>query len=133
MKLYLCGPINDCTDDEAIAWREFFKSHHDLASWSTFIDPMARDYRGRECQDYREIVDMDKRDIRSCDVLLVMYVKPSVGTAMETFMAWSLGIPVIVIDRSKKPLSPWMRYHSTCVVSDENEAVEKLLKWRTFN
>ncbi len=130
MRIYLCGPINACTDSEAKDWREFIKTHHGLTAWAKFIDPMVRDYRGREHEDYREIVDLDKQDVRSCDVILVMYTKPSVGTAMETYMAWTLGIPVIVIDRSGKPISPWMRYHSTAIVSDEAEAVRKLRQWK---
>lgn len=126
MKVYLCGPINGCTDGEAVTWREWFKTNVPCG----FVDPMKRDYRGREVDDYREIVDLDKRDIRGVDVVVVMYVKPSVGTSMEVFYAWTLGIPVIVIDESGKPLSPWMTYHSTAVVKSKEEAAKKIATWQ---
>ncbi len=125
-KIYLCGPINGCTDDEATTWREWFKNSGVAAD---FVDPMKRDYRGKEASDYREIVELDKRDIRGCDAVVVMYVKPSVGTSMEIFFAWTIGVPVIVIDESDKPVSPWLRYHSTAVVKSKESASEKLKEW----
>ena len=124
--VYLCGPINGCSDDEATTWREWFKK---CGMDIRYIDPMKRDYRGKEHEDYREIVDLDKRDIRGCDAVVVMYVKPSVGTSMEVFFAWTLGIPVIVIDESGKPISPWLRYHATAVVADKESAKSKIIEW----
>ena len=126
MKVYLCGPINGCSDDEATTWREWFKRSGCDAD---FVDPMKRDYRGKEASDYREIVELDKRDIRGCDAVVVMYVKPSVGTSMEIFFAWTIGVPVIVIDESDKPVSPWLQYHSTAVVKAKESALEKLKEW----
>lgn len=128
MKIYLCGPINGCNDDQATTWREWFKSSVGpfVIDW---IDPMKRDYRGKEAEDYREIVELDKRDVRGCDVIIVMYTQPSVGTSMEIFFAWTIGIPVIVIDESKKPISPWLRYHSTAIVNNKHEALAKIKEW----
>lgn len=124
MRIYLCGPINGCTDDEACTWRQWFREQ---GCWC--IDPMARDYRGKEAESYREIVDLDKLDIRECDVVVVMYTQPSVGTSMEVFYAWTIGKPVIVIDESSKPISPWLRYHSTAIVKSKEEALAKLERW----
>lgn len=123
MRIYLCGPINGCTDDEACTWRQWFQDR------CRCIDPMARDYRGKKAESYREIVDLDKLDIRECDVVVVMYTQPSVGTSMEVFYAWTIGKPVIVIDESSKPLSPWLRYHSTAIVKSKEEALAKLERW----
>lgn len=111
MKVYLCGPINGCTDEECKDWREAMK-----ARFPDAIDPMRRDYRGREAGCYREIVDLDKIDVNRSDVILVNFDKPSVGTSMEVFHAWTRGIPVIVVCRADAVISPWLRYHSTAIV-----------------
>jgi nucleoside 2-deoxyribosyltransferase len=121
--VYLCGPINGCTDAECKDWREEAKHHFSI------IDPMARDYRGKESESYREIVDLDKLDIRNSDALLVNYVKPSVGTSMEVFYAWTLGKPVLVMCDPGAVLSPWLRYHSTAIVHSWSDALDKLLSW----
>lgn len=126
MKIYLCGPINGCTDDECQTWRDWFKAT--MVSVD-FVDPMKRDYRGKETEDYREIVELDKRDIRSCDARVVMYTKPSVGTSMEVFFAWTLGIPVVVINESDKPLSPWLRYHAAAFVRTKKLAADVIYRW----
>lgn len=123
MKVYLCGPINGCTDAECTDWREAVKQG---VPGATCIDPMKRDYRGKEAESYREIVDLDKRDVRNADVVLVSYSKPSVGTAMEVFYAWTLGIPVVLWCAPDAVLSPWLRYHSTAIVHSLPEAIAKV-------
>ena len=124
MKVYLAGPINGCTDDEANGWRQ---QAIGLAPSIEFFDPMVRDYRGKEDQNFREIVEGDKADIDQCDAMLVYFERPSVGTSMEVLWAWLQEIPVIVIDKSGKPLSPWLRYHSAETVQTVEQAVELLL------
>lgn len=126
MRVYLCGPINGCTDDEACTWREWFKNQE---CFIDFIDPMRTDYRWSELEHYREIVELDKRDIRDSDALVVMFTKPSVGTSMEILFAWTLGKPVVVINETNKPVSPWMRYHATCIVRTKELALAKIKEW----
>jgi nucleoside 2-deoxyribosyltransferase len=109
--IYLCGPINGRTDDDCRNWRELAKERWD----GRCLDPMLRDYRGRELEPgiSAEIVAGDIEDIQQCDALLVYFDKPSVGTSMEVFYAKHvLGKPVVVIDASDKPLSPWLIHHS---------------------
>lgn len=126
--LYLCGPINGCTDAEATDWREIVKS-----TWTgKTIDPMARDYRGRELEPgiAAEIVAGDLADIQASDIILVFYEKPSVGTSMEIFYAkFVLKKPVIVVNNSKTPLSPWLVFHSDAVVKTMAEALEIAEVW----
>lgn len=109
-KIYLCGPINGCTDAECMDWRAHVKS-----IWPTTIDPMSRDYRGRESECLREIVELDKRDIQSSAALIVNYDRPSVGTSMEIIFAWQLGKPVVLVCKKGEKLSPWLVYHCTAV------------------
>jgi hypothetical protein len=118
---YLCGPINGCTDEECKNWRENFK---DLWSGKT-LDPMRRDYRGKEAEAWREIVELDKIDVSNCDVLIVSYEKPSVGTSMEILYAWERGKPIVVVARPETSISPWLRYHSHKIVHSYADAARE--------
>lgn len=117
--VYLCGPINGCTDEECNNWRDAVKEAH-----QNCIDPMVRDYRGREDECYKEIVELDKIDVAVADIILVNYVKPSVGTSMEVLLAWMLHKPIILWCAPDANLSPWMRYHVTYIVHSLGGAIE---------
>jgi nucleoside 2-deoxyribosyltransferase len=106
--IYLCGPINGCTDAECKDWREFVKSQWE----GDTLDPMRRDYRGKEDESVREIVELDKIDVTVSDYILVNYDRPSVGTSMEILYAWERGKPIIVVAKEGERISPWLRYHS---------------------
>lgn len=121
MKVYLCGPINGCTDEECQDWRESAKKR-----FPNSIDPMRRDYRGRESTHVDEIVELDKVDVDECDALLVNHPKPSVGTSMEVFYAWTLGKYIVVVCPEGVTQSPWMVYHSNHIVHTFEEAYELL-------
>jgi nucleoside 2-deoxyribosyltransferase len=118
LKVYLCGPINGCTDAEAKNWREYVK-----AKLPSTIDPMRRDYRGREAECVDEIVELDKIDVTNSDVLLVNYDKPSVGTSMEVLYAFERGKLVVVVCRGDASISPWLRYHSHKIFPSFEEAI----------
>lgn len=119
MKIYLCGPINGRSDSDCRNWRERAKKE-----WpGECIDPVRRDYRGREAECVDEIVENDLIDIRDSDALLVYFDKPSVGTSMEVFYAKQIGKPVVVIDASDKPLSPWLVYHADHIVREMGDAM----------
>src|SRR5690348_16833160 len=107
--LYLAGPINGCTDEEARGWREKVKAH--LAGLYDFIDPMDRDYRGKERGHAQDIVNADLFDILLSDAVLVYAERPSWGTAMELVYARMLGKPVFAIYSGYEP-SPWLEYHT---------------------
>lgn len=115
--VYLCGPINQCTNEEAWDWRQQVAYRFDNT-----LDPMRRDYRGKEHNNYREIVDLDKIDVKNSDIILAYCPKPSVGTSMEIFMAWQLNKIVVVV--APEPVNPWLRYHSTKVCETLDDAIE---------
>ena len=119
MKIYLAGPIFQCHDDECISWRKIAKEN--LQDFEV-IDPMDRDYRGVTDQNYKEIVEEDKKLIEQSEILLVNHLKPSVGTAMEILFAWERDKHIVVINQSKES-SPWILYHSHKISSSLNQAI----------
>lgn len=127
MRVYLCGPINGRSDAECNDWRSEAKRLLAEAKVST-LDPMDRDYRGREGEPGidKQIVENDLIDITASDALLVMFDKPSVGTSMEVRIAWQDGKPIHIVNANGKPLSPWMTYHATAVHPDIGSACAAL-------
>ncbi len=123
MKIYLCGPINGCTDEECKDWREEMKRAFPDRQ---LIDPMRRDYRGREDECVAELVELDKIDVLMSDVILVNYDKPSVGTSMEVIYAWMHQKYILVVARPDAIISPWLRYHSTKIVYSFKQAIDVL-------
>lgn len=120
--IYLAGPINGCTDAEALDWRE------DLAArlaGHTVISPMTRDYRGKEDESVKDIVEGDVADIRKSDLVVAWCPFPSVGTSMEVFFAYrDLHKYVVVYAPEGVSISPWLRYHSDAVVRTADEVVQ---------
>lgn len=117
-RVYLCGPINGCTDDEATTWREQVKT---ALGADACIDPMRRDYRGREDECVDEIVAGDLADIEAATVILANCWAPSFGTAMELWHARRK--PVVVIAPPGKPVSPWLRHVADDVVHNLDDAI----------
>jgi nucleoside 2-deoxyribosyltransferase len=118
MIIYLAGAIFGCTDDEAKSWREAVKA---ALPKHTFLDPMDRDYRGKELESIREIVNGDLLDISTADIILVNASRPSWGTAMEIVYAYQYGKRIIAVCPDK--VSPWLAYHADRVSTFE-EAIE---------
>lgn len=113
MIVYLGGPINGCTDEEANGWRDQAKAELKRLDLE-WRDPMDRDYRGRELEPgiAAEIVEGDLEDIADCDVLLMNCPKPSWGTAMEIYHgAWDSREVIAVLPEGTTP-SPWLLYHA---------------------
>lgn len=131
--VYLCGPINKCTDSEASDWREAAKAK--LGGTFNLLDPMRRDYRGREMEQgiAEEIINGDKRDYRRCHVVLAYCPKPSVGTSMEVFdsyeyrfcwykpWTWMRKNELTIVVHPDDNPSPWL-HHSHAIVKTFDEA-----------
>ena len=103
---YLCGGINGLSDSDCRDWREVAKS---LLKTAT-LDPMRRDYRGKEDESVKEIVLGDLVDIQRSHFILVNATRPSWGTAMEVHDGASRGIPVIAWVGETTRVSPWLRF-----------------------
>jgi nucleoside 2-deoxyribosyltransferase len=119
--VYLAGPINGCTDAQAIDWRR--NATLLLSPPIRVLSPMARDYRGKEDENVSEIVEGDKADIDAADTVLVNANGPSWGTAMEVLYAHNTGKRVIAFT-SSPTVSPWLRYHCTTVCQSLSAAVD---------
>jgi nucleoside 2-deoxyribosyltransferase len=134
MRVYLCGPMAGCTDEEAGDWRKAATVH--LNSFGiTTLDPMDRDYRYTSYGDDPEsvlpqLVEEDKIDIEMSDVVLVNFTKPSTGTAMEIILAWQKQKRVIVVNPNGLQLSPWVHYHSHKIYNSMHAAYDHIV---TFN
>lgn len=105
MTTYLCGGINGLSDADCRDWREVAKAQ--LLTGT--LDPMRRDYRGREDESVKEIVIGDLADINESNFVLVNATRPSWGTAMEAFYAASK-CKTVIAWVNPGPVSPWLRY-----------------------
>lgn len=124
-KIYLCGAINNCTDAECKDWRELTKASLPKALFQC-IDPMKRDYRGKEDANVAQIVNGDYWDIENSDIVLAYADKPSWGTAMEIHHAFmNLKKYVVVFSNAEKP-SPWLKYHCHHFCKNIEEAINHI-------
>lgn len=119
-RVYLAGPIFQQTDATCNDWRAKFKACG-LFEW---LDPMSRDFRGKEDVKFKEIVEGDKADVEMCNAVIAKVHPISAGTSMEILWAWLAEIPVIAITEGR--VSPWVRYHATELVASEDAALQKL-------
>lgn len=119
MITYLCGGINGLSDAECRDWREVAK---ELLKTDT-LDPMRRDYRGKEDESVNEIVKGDIDDIGRSDIVLVNATRPSWGTAMEIVYAVTRNKRVVAFAGSGR-VSPWLRYHCDAIYRTIEEACE---------
>lgn len=119
MKVYLCGGIQGLSDAEAATWRETTKRLLNVL----VLDPLRRDYRGKEAGNAAEIVTNDLADISDCDVLLVNGSQPSWGTAMEIVYA-AVGNKAIVVFGAGECPSPWLVYHAKELLPTVEEACD---------
>jgi nucleoside 2-deoxyribosyltransferase len=122
-KVYLCGPIKDCADEESKDWRTRAKER--LAGKFILLDPMRRNFRDSELDSANEIVEFDLQDIRDADLVLANYSKASIGTAMEVFYAThDRGKFVVAFSPiAYKDCSPWMVKFATKILPSLEEAL----------
>lgn len=121
-RVYLGGPIHQCTEDQCTLWRR--KATRELSLYYLVVDPVDRENDGSRTN--KIIVEGDKKDIDACNVLLVNWWKPSCGTAMEILYAWERKKLILTIAGGDQ--SPWLRYHSTKIFGTLAEATKRLIE-----
>ncbi|MBN1676400.1 MAG: nucleoside 2-deoxyribosyltransferase [Kiritimatiellae bacterium] len=125
--VYLSGPIMDEHEGAAREWRNV--AARLLARHFLVLDPMRRNFKDREVDSANEIVEFDLQDVRDCDIVLVNYSKPSIGTSMEVFYAaHDLGRFVVSFAPfTFKDCSPWMVRFSTKILPSLEAACQYLI------
>lgn len=121
--VYFCGPMEAVTAEEARGWRQ--KAATLLSDQCNILDPCRRVHTF-EARQMKRIFELDLRDIRDCDIVLVnlnlMYDKPSHGTAQELFYAhYVLHKPVIAFKSEMTKLHPFIE----CTTTEWRSTVEK--------
>ena len=119
---YLCGGINSLSDHECKTWRDYAK----ILLRSDTIDPMRRDYRGNEMNNYVTIVEDDINDISNVRFVLVNATRPSWGTAMEIVYAYKLCKYIVCFGCDTTSVSPWLKYHCKHIFQTLEEAVKHI-------
>lgn len=127
--VYLAGGISGLGDNECNGWRAEAKAL--LPREIDVLDPMSRDYRGKEGENVKAIVEGDLADIQSCQVIIAYCPRPSWGTAMEIhYAATADGYRrTVAVVPAGVAVSPWLRYHTDAVVPTLEAAVEQVKEW----
>lgn len=107
-KIYLAGPMLNCTDAQATFWRAQVKKA--LEGMYEFMDPVEFESAKDTKDDWKKLVEEDLYAIKKCDIVLAYCWKASPGTSMEMVYAFTtLGKTVVSVNVIQ---SPWVHYHS---------------------
>ncbi len=138
--VYLAGPINGLTYEEATEWRDTASTWLSRAGIRA-VSPMRgkgwfKTERLIEAKQYREhpfftdkgIVARDRFDVSQADILLVNFIgapKVSVGTAVEIGWANAWDIPIVVAMDDNSPYDhPFVRELAGFIVPTLSEALD---------
>lgn len=120
MKIYLAGPM-----PTQKKWRD--KITHKLLSLNKEIVVYNPEFFENTATD-ATTVNFDKAKIIKSDMVIANITRLSAGTSMEILFAWERNIPVLLIVGNKKLSGPWLRFHSSFLVNNIDEAVEIVRK-----
>lgn len=125
-KVYLCGPIANCEDEECIPWRNYATSVF-CANGVGVENPMDRDMRGVKDFDHHALVAGDKAAIDKCSHVIVHWTRIGCGSSMEVLYAWEHKKRIVVVNLVEGPLSPWIRAHVDYVTDNLNDGINFVL------
>lgn len=122
--IYLCGPMEAVSANEASEWRNT-ATHILQSAGARVLDPCRR-VHSFDPREMRRIFELDLRDIRESDIILanmsLMFDKPSHGTAQELFYAnYILEKQVIAFKPEFTKMHPFIE----CTVTEWRSSVEK--------
>jgi hypothetical protein len=119
--VYLSGPIEGCTEEEAYGWRREAEMQL-IDRMPVFTPPRASD--SADSHEMKRLVKVDLSDIDEARYILANPWKTSTGTPMEIMYGHLQGKIIVVIARPDGFVSPWVRYHADYVASDVMSACE---------
>jgi len=120
-KVYLAGPIAQCSDGETYNWREHAAEGIGIPCLNPATD---RDFRDKPIEDeWAQIIQPDKDDIDTCSILLANCWQISVGTTMEILYAWERGKYVVTVIPNGVFKSLWATGHSHYVTGTVEDAI----------
>jgi hypothetical protein len=127
-RVYLAGPINGMDDAACKPWRTEIAKRLLERYGIPSLDPMRRDYRGRELEPgaFLRIVEDDLADVRSCAAVLAWCPVPSVGTSMELLYAAQRGKWVAIVVPPGARISPWLLYCADALFENLDAAADWL-------
>jgi hypothetical protein len=139
IKIYLSGPMNGKTKEEATGWRNRFKKilekkidDNKSVSFVEHFDPCDRWYESLEeiDRDSKTIVAIDKLEYRNADVLVVNCLEKGWGTPMEMFDAYE-HYDKIVLSLVKEGEFPsiWVKEHSTQLFTRLEDIADWIVKY----
>ena len=124
MIIYLAGPMEHVSADDARDWREAVKAYFYHDDRVKFLDPTRRKHSGTQ-REMRRIFDLDMQDLRNCDMVLANLVDPTLakhGTACEVFHAgYHLRKPVVAFKTDPLPYHP---FFEACVTEWRSDALK---------
>jgi nucleoside 2-deoxyribosyltransferase len=132
MKVYLAGPIAGQSDTSTFQWREIMSIMLKQVGIDSIDPAKLRDFRNVEYPGDVAVVEPDKADIDSCDVLLANAHIVSVGTSMEVIYAWERGKFVIVRHPTPATASPWLHYHSHVFTASLGGALQAIEEYKAM-
>ena len=126
--VYLAGPMEHVSLDNAASWRNTAKAL--LSDHYETLDPCRR-LHNYEKRYMKRIFELDLRDIREADILLVNLNDPKLakhGTAMEVFYAaYVLQIPVVAFKEDNTTIHPFFESLVTEWRSSVDKACDTIL------
>lgn len=126
MKIYLAGPMEHVSKEDATDWREAVKNYfsHHITCNVEFLDPNRRLHNSKQSE-MRRIFDLDMMDLRNCDMVLANLDRPSLakhGTACEVFYAgYILRKPVVAFKATQEVYHP---FFESCVTEWRSDVIK---------
>lgn len=115
MIVYLAGPIQNISPEDATKWRKQAKEYLEKMGIGCLDPTLGKDLTKREynlSEIKRDIIKTDKRNILKSDMVLADISRDCImnGTAMEIMFAYMNHIPVVAWG-TKNAKDPWIIGH----------------------